>query len=95
MDAETAELLRHTSPNRKRKLKEALRTIAGNPRLGKSLQENLVGYFSYRVGTLRIIYTINVLRKIVHVVAVVLGTQFMTRWNVNLQSSVSLQPSVI
>lgn len=70
MDAETRVLISHMSPNPKRKIKEAFRTIARDPREGKPLQDRLFGLYSYRVGSLRIVYAVDTSRKIVHIVAV-------------------------
>lgn len=70
MDGPTHELLSHLSPERKRKIKIALQCLTTNPRQGKLLQDELAGFFSYRVGSFRIIYTVNVLRKTVHVVTI-------------------------
>ena len=70
MDGEARTLLTHMAPLQKRRIKEALRTIAENPFEGKPLQEELHGFYSYRVTGLRIIYSIHRSRKIVHVVAI-------------------------
>lgn len=69
MDAEDQNFLRHLAPLRKQRIKQALRLIAKEPLLGKPLEEDLAGYFSYRVGTFRIIYSVNKTQKIIHVVA--------------------------
>ncbi len=70
MDEEVHFLLRHLPPTRKRKIKETLREIALNPQIGKTLQEDLRGYFSCRVGRLRIIYHVNRGKKKVQIVAI-------------------------
>ena len=62
-------LLRHMSPNRKGKIKEALKTMAHNALCGKALQDDLPGLYSYRIGSWRIIYTIDATKKILHVIA--------------------------
>jgi mRNA-degrading endonuclease RelE of RelBE toxin-antitoxin system len=69
-DAEISFLLRHLSPQRKQKIKESFRAIAQDPSLGKALQENLKGSFSYRVGRLRIVYSVDPSKKTIHVIAV-------------------------
>ncbi len=69
MDGETRLLIRHLPPARKQKIKESLRAIALNPLMGKPLQETLSGYFSYRVGALRVIYSIDPGKRMVQVVA--------------------------
>ena len=70
MDGETRVLLSHLPPRPKRKVKESLRAIAKDPVLGKALQENLSGLYSYRIGSLRVIYSIDPSKKTVHVIAV-------------------------
>ncbi|MBI2345600.1 MAG: type II toxin-antitoxin system RelE/ParE family toxin [Deltaproteobacteria bacterium] len=57
-------------PDRKRKIKEVLRAVAREPRAGKLLQEELAGLLSYRVGMLRIIYTLDLVRKVTHIIAI-------------------------
>lgn len=69
-DSSTRETLRHLSPLPKSRIKAALRLIAGSPAIGKSLQHPLNGLYSYRVGTLRIIYKINKPKKTIHVITV-------------------------
>lgn len=59
LDEEIRGLIRHLSPNVKRKVREALDDIAGNPRAGKFLIEELGGLQSYRVGQLRIVYRVS------------------------------------
>ena len=70
MDVESRLIFAHLSPLRKKKIKEALRAVAHDPRVGKPLQEQLAGLLSYRVGSLRIIYQIHPTRKLVQVVAI-------------------------
>ena len=70
MDGETRLVFAHLSPLRKKKIKAALRAIAHKPLEGNPLQEELAGLFSYRVGSLRVIYTVDKEKKIVHVVAI-------------------------
>ncbi|MBI2067465.1 MAG: type II toxin-antitoxin system RelE/ParE family toxin [Deltaproteobacteria bacterium] len=69
-DEETRVALSHMMPVLKRHVKESLRQIAKNPHEGKPLEEDLKGYFTYRVGKLRIIYAIDSSKKAVHVVAI-------------------------
>lgn len=69
-DTSTQESLRHLPPPQKSRIKAALREIAKDPQCGKTLQELLQGLWSYRVGTLRIVYKINPAKKKVHVVAI-------------------------
>lgn len=70
VDGETRVLISHMAPDPKRKVKEAFRTIARDPREGKPLQDRLFGLHSYRVGSLRIVYAVDRSRKIVHIAAV-------------------------
>lgn len=69
VDGEVAHLIRHLHPNRKKKIKQALRALAQDPLQGKALQEEFSGFMSYRVGTLRIIYIIDEKKKNIHIVA--------------------------
>lgn len=69
VDGEVAQLIRQLHPNRKKKIKQALKAMARDPLQGKPLQEELSGFMSYRVGTLRIIYTIDEKKKNIHIVA--------------------------
>jgi len=50
------DLVRHLSPQMKRKVREALRDILRDPNAGKPLQRELEGYWSLRIGRHRIIY---------------------------------------
>lgn len=69
MDDETRTYLAHLPPVRKRKVKEAMRSIAHDPARGKALQQELTGLCSYRVGILRIVYMLNRPKRMVHVIA--------------------------
>jgi len=69
MDAETRTLIRHLPPARKRSVRESLQAIASEPTLGKALQEELGGLFSYRVGGFRIVYSVDAAKRRVHFVA--------------------------
>ena len=69
MDGEIRLLVGHLSPTRKQSVKQALRSIAANPYQGKPLREDLAGYYSYRIGILRVVYSIDGFRKTIHVVA--------------------------
>ena len=53
------EFIRHLPPNLKRKIKNGLREIAGNPSAGKTLRDELAGLRSYRIGNCRIVYQVN------------------------------------
>lgn len=70
MDGETRVLVSHMAPARKHKIKQSLRTIAQDPSAGKMLRENLAGLQSYRVGPVRIIYSVDSSKKTVHIVAI-------------------------
>jgi mRNA-degrading endonuclease RelE of RelBE toxin-antitoxin system len=62
-------LLRAMPPNRKRKIKEALKAMAQHALCGKALQDDLSGLYSYRIGGWRIIYAIDAAKKILHIIA--------------------------
>lgn len=70
MDGSTRLLVSHLSPSLKKRLKESLRSIAKDPHLGKPLQENLAGLYSYRVGSWRIVYSIHWPKRLVQIVTV-------------------------
>lgn len=72
MDGETRLLISHLPPLRKKKVKQSMRAIALDPLdplTGKPLQEELMGLYSYRLGSWRIIYSVNSKAKKVHIVA--------------------------
>ncbi|MBI4366647.1 MAG: type II toxin-antitoxin system RelE/ParE family toxin [Deltaproteobacteria bacterium] len=69
MDDAVRSAISQLSPDRKKKIKESMRTIAANPTVGKALQQTLSGLCSYRVGALRIIYTIDRPRRMVRIIA--------------------------
>jgi len=50
--------VRKLHPVLKKKIKTAITTLLENPESGKALRDELDGYFTYRVGRFRIIYTI-------------------------------------
>ena len=70
MDGETRVLISHLSPNLKRKVKEALRDLAGDPNLGKPLQDELSGLSSYRIGRFRIIYQVHFAKRRLHLITI-------------------------
>lgn len=70
VDDQTRMFIRHLSPSRKHKIKESLRMLARNPLSGKPLEEELEGFYTYRVGDLRIVYTINWSKKLLEVVTI-------------------------
>lgn len=53
---ETAELMRSLHPDLKRKIKAALQAILIDPRAGKALKDDLVGFRSFSVGKFRVVY---------------------------------------
>ncbi len=55
---DTKELIRHSHPQLKHKLRNALRMIIDDPLCGKALKEELNGLRSFRVGKIRIINSI-------------------------------------
>ena len=70
IDKKIAEYFRHFSPTRKQRIKKALKELAFDPFLGKPLEEDLFGFYSYRVGNFRIIYEIQHERKTVRVAGI-------------------------
>lgn len=55
---ETAALIRHSHPELRRRIREALRTIAEDPTVGKPLVHDLMGLRSFRLGKTRIVHAI-------------------------------------
>jgi mRNA interferase RelE/StbE len=51
-------VVRHLPPDIKRAIRAALRALASNPALGEPLEEELAGYWKYRVRRYRIIYRV-------------------------------------
>jgi mRNA interferase RelE/StbE len=70
LDQDARVLVSHLSPGIKRKIKEALRALAHDAYLGKTLQEELEGLRSYRTGRFRIIYQLETAKRRLHVVAI-------------------------
>jgi mRNA interferase RelE/StbE len=66
---ETADFLRSLHPEIKRKIRAALDIIASQPSAGKSLQDQLKGLKSLKVGRFRIIYKV-ASGRIIEIVAV-------------------------
>ena len=69
-DEDVRKVFQHFSPLRKQKIKECLREISLNPFVGKALQENLTGFYSYRAGHFRILYIIDKEERIVRLMAI-------------------------
>jgi mRNA interferase RelE/StbE len=53
-----AEVIRHLPPDIKRAIRAALRALANHPSVGEPLEEELAGYWKYRVRRYRIIYRV-------------------------------------
>jgi len=66
---ETAAFLRSLHPEIKRKIRAALNLIASGPAVGKSLQEELKGLKSFKIGRFRIIYKVAP-KRIIEIVAI-------------------------
>jgi mRNA interferase RelE/StbE len=58
LSAESQKGLRHIPQDIQGKIKEKLRQLSSNPKLGKPLRGNLRGRFSVRVGDYRAVYLI-------------------------------------
>ena len=65
-----AEIIRHLSPDLKRSIKAAVRTLCENPSEGEPLLKELEGLWKFRVNRFRIVYAINRRRKVIQIVAV-------------------------
>ena len=50
------DFIRHLPPLLKKKIKDGLREITGDPSGGKALRDDLAGLRSYRIGNVRIVY---------------------------------------
>ncbi len=51
--------IRNLHPQIKSKIRRALEEISKNPEIGKLLEDQLVGFYSYRVDQYRIVYSIH------------------------------------
>jgi mRNA interferase RelE/StbE len=65
-----AEIVRRLPPEVKRAVREALRGLAEDPRLGEALQGELVGLSKYRVRRYRIVYAVDGRRRRIQVHAI-------------------------
>lgn len=70
VDSTTAQFLRHMHPVQKQTVKASLDDLARDPFIGKQLQRELTGLYSYRVGRYRIIYAINKEAKEINIVTI-------------------------
>ena len=68
MPGELAGLIQGLHPDIKRKVRSALDEILAEPEIGKSLQRELVGLRSYRIGRLRVVYRVTS-RGVIEIVA--------------------------
>jgi mRNA interferase RelE/StbE len=64
--AEVRDIIRRLHPELKRKVRAALTDLLEDPGSGKALKEELEGYWSLRVGRIRIVY-----RPLVEVIEIV------------------------
>lgn len=65
-----AELIRHLPPEIKAAVREALRGLAENPRLGEPLQGELEGLLKFRVRRYRVVYAVDRKRRRIEIYAV-------------------------
>lgn len=65
-----AHLLRNLHPDIKALIRSGLQAVCENPYCGKSLKDDLKGLRSHRVKRFRIIYRIDMKKKILEIVAV-------------------------
>jgi mRNA interferase RelE/StbE len=70
MSAEMADFIRTLHPELKRKVKASMQAVLEEPRAGKALKDKLEGLRSFRVGKLRIVYSITRNKGIIEIVAV-------------------------
>ena len=57
-------------PDLKRRVREAMRAIAGDPAQGEPLKRDLSGYIKYRVRRFRIVYEVDRAARTVRIMAV-------------------------
>jgi mRNA-degrading endonuclease RelE of RelBE toxin-antitoxin system len=69
MHSEAAALIQGLHPDIKRKVRGALEEILAEPEAGKSLQRELAGLRSYRIGRLRLVYRVSA-RRVIEIVAI-------------------------
>ncbi len=69
LDTSLQSLVRHLPPSLKKAVKESLRGLAKNPTLGKPLQDNLEGLYSYRIRGFRLIYSLSHASRMIKVIA--------------------------
>lgn len=65
-----AETIRHLSPDIKRAVKSAIRTLCANPAAGEALHGELRGFWKYRVRRFRIVYALDRPAKILKIIAI-------------------------
>lgn len=65
-----AEAIRHLSPDIKRAVRAAIRTLCANPVAGEALHDELRGYWKYRVRRFRIVYEIDRPSRTLKIVAI-------------------------
>jgi mRNA-degrading endonuclease RelE of RelBE toxin-antitoxin system len=69
-DGEVAQILRHLHPQQKSKIKMALKSLSRDPFLGKPLEDELRGFYSFRLGRLRVIYKFFKQKRHLHIVVI-------------------------
>jgi mRNA interferase RelE/StbE len=67
---DVAEVIRHLPPDIEHALKAAIRALQANPSAGEPLEEELTGYWRYRVRRYRIIYRVIRSGKALRILAV-------------------------
>ena len=65
-----AEIIRHLSPDIKRAIKAAVRTVGANPSAGEPLQRELEGMWKFRVRRYRVVYRMDRSSNTVRIIAV-------------------------
>jgi mRNA interferase RelE/StbE len=65
-----AEIVRHSPPDVKRSVKQAVRSLSANPLLGAPLMRELSGLWKFKVRRFRIIYELDRKAHIIRVFAI-------------------------
>lgn len=67
---QVAEVIRHLSPDIKRAVRSAIRTLRAKPTAGEALHGELRGLWKYRVRRFRIVYEIDGSARVLKIVAI-------------------------
>ena len=67
---QVAEVIRHLSPDLKRAVRSAIRTLCAKPAAGEALHGELRGLWKYRVRRFRIVYEIDGRGRVLKIIAI-------------------------